>query len=193
MLQKVVICGVDTTGLPKLSSKENEELIVQLKAGDESAREKFIVGNMRLVLSLVRRFWAKKANADDVFQEVFLAYCQCGKTFRDEEHRKAWLLRTTINQSRRVTSSSWRQKTVPLSEREDVPIQFQEPEENEVWTALQSLAEDYRLPIYLFYFQELSTQEIAKVLAIRPGAVRMRLTRGREQLREALKGAYFDE
>ncbi len=134
-----------------------------------------------------------RSDADDVFQEVFLAYHQCGKTFRDEEHRKAWLLRTTINQSRRVTSSSWRQKTVPLSEREDVPVQFQEPEENEVWTALQSLAEDYRLPIYLFYFQELSTQEIAKVLAIRPGAVRMRLTRGREQLREKLKGAYFDE
>jgi RNA polymerase sigma-70 factor (ECF subfamily) len=134
-----------------------------------------------------------RSDADDVFQEVFLAYHQCGKTFRDEEHRKAWLLRTTINQSRRVTSSSWRQKTVPLSEREDVPVQFQEPEENEVWTALQSLAEDYRLPIYLFYFQELSTQEIAKVLAIRPGAVRMRLTRGREQLREKLKGAYFNE
>ena len=130
-----------------------------------------------------------RSDADD----VFLAYCQCGKTFRDEEHRKAWLLRTTINQSRRVTSSSWRQKTVPLSEREDAPVQFREQSENEVWSALQSLAEDYRLPIYLFYFQELSTQEIAKVLAIRPGAVRMRLTRGREQLREKLKGAYFDE
>ena len=134
-----------------------------------------------------------RADADDVFQEVFLAYCQCGKVFRDEEHRKAWLLRTTINQSRRVTSSSWRQKTVPLSEREDAPVQFREPEENRVWEALQSLAEDYRLPIYLFYFQELSTQEIAKALAIRPGAVRMRLTRGREQLREKLKGEYFDE
>ena len=68
MLQKVVICGVDTTGLPRLSQKENEELMVKLKAGDEAAREKFIVGNMRLVLSLVKRFWAKKANADDVFQ-----------------------------------------------------------------------------------------------------------------------------
>ena len=134
-----------------------------------------------------------RADADDVFQEVFLAYCQCGKVFRDEEHRKAWLLRTTINQSRRVTSSSWRQKTVPLSEREDAPVQFREPEENRVWEALQALAEDYRLPIYLFYFQELSTQEIAKALAIRPGAVRMRLTRGREQLREKLKGEYFDE
>jgi len=68
MLQKVVICGVDTSGLPLLSSKEQEELMIKLKAGDEKARERFIVGNMRLVLSLVRRFWAKKANADDVFQ-----------------------------------------------------------------------------------------------------------------------------
>ena len=68
MLQKVVICGVDTAGLPKLSAKENEELMRRLKAGDECARDKFIVGNMRLVLSLVKRFWAKNANADDVFQ-----------------------------------------------------------------------------------------------------------------------------
>lgn len=68
MLQKVVICGVDTAGLPKLTAKENDELMRRLKAGDEFAREKFIVGNMRLVLSLVKRFWAKNANADDVFQ-----------------------------------------------------------------------------------------------------------------------------
>ena len=68
MLQKVVICGVDNTGLPRLTAKENEELMIKLKAGDMLARERFIVGNMRLVLSLVKRFWAKKANADDVFQ-----------------------------------------------------------------------------------------------------------------------------
>ena len=68
MLQRVEICGVDTAGLPKLTAKENEELMAALKRGDEAAREKFIVGNMRLVLSLVKRFWAKNANADDVFQ-----------------------------------------------------------------------------------------------------------------------------
>ena len=55
MLQKVVICGVDTTGLPRLTAKENEELMIKLKAGDMLARERFIVGNMRLVLSLVKR------------------------------------------------------------------------------------------------------------------------------------------
>ncbi len=68
MQSRVSICGVDTAGLPKLSQKENEELMVRLKAGDKAAREKFIVGNMRLVLSLVKRFWAKNAHADDVFQ-----------------------------------------------------------------------------------------------------------------------------
>jgi len=60
--------GVDTSGLPRLTAKENEELMKKLKTGDKAAREKFIVGNMRLVLSLVKRFWAKNANADDVFQ-----------------------------------------------------------------------------------------------------------------------------
>ncbi len=68
MLHKVNICGVDTSGLPKLSQRENEELMARLKAGDAAARETFIVGNMRLVLSLVKRFWAKSANADDLFQ-----------------------------------------------------------------------------------------------------------------------------
>ena len=138
-----------------------------LRAGGEM--DQIIDRYQDTVYGLALARTGNRADADDVFQEVFLAYCQCGKVFRDEEHRKAWLLRTTINQSRRVTSSSWRQKTVPLSEREDAPVQFREPEENRVWEALQSLAEDYRLPIYLFYFQELSPREIAKALGIRPG------------------------
>ena len=134
-----------------------------------------------------------RSDAEDVFQEVFLAYYQSGKVFREEEHRKAWLLRTTLNLCRRITQSSWRKKTVPLTDRADVPVPFREPEENRVWQALTQLEETYRLPISLFYSQELSTREIARLLSIRPGAVRMRLSRGREQLRDLLKGDYFDE
>lgn len=67
-MQKVEICGVDTSGLPKLTAKENEELLVKIKQGDKAARDKFIVGNMRLVLSLVKRFRIKNLGADDVFQ-----------------------------------------------------------------------------------------------------------------------------
>lgn len=67
-MQKVEICGVDTSGLPKLTAKENEELMIRLKKGDKRARDKFIIGNMRLVLSLVKRFRIKNHGADDVFQ-----------------------------------------------------------------------------------------------------------------------------
>ncbi len=67
-MQKVEICGVDTSGLPKLSAKENEELMIRLKKGDKAARDKFVIGNMRLVLSLVKRFRIRNLGADDVFQ-----------------------------------------------------------------------------------------------------------------------------
>lgn len=147
--------------------------------------------NMVYGLALART--GSASDADDVFQEVFLAYHQSGKAFREEEHRKAWLLKTTVNLSRRVTASTWRKKTVPLSRREDSPVLFREPEENLVWEAVRSLEEAYRLPIYLYYFQELSTREIGKTLSLRPGTVRMRLSRGREKLRELLKGDFFDE
>ena len=67
-MQKVEICGVDTSGLPKLTAKESEELMLRLKKGDKRARDRFIIGNMRLVLSLVKRFRIKNHGADDVFQ-----------------------------------------------------------------------------------------------------------------------------
>jgi RNA polymerase sigma-70 factor (ECF subfamily) len=162
-----------------------------LRAG--GALDQIIERYQNAVYGLALAKTGSPADADDVFQEVFLAYYLSNKVFREEEHRKAWLLRTTLNMSRRVTQSTWRKKTVPLSAQADVPVEFQEPEENLVWKELSALPEDYRLPLYLFYFQELSTQEIAKVLGLRPGTVRMRLSRGREQLRQSLKGVYFDE
>lgn len=162
-----------------------------LRAGGEIAR--IIDRYQSAVYGLALAKTGSPADADDVFQDVFLAYYQSKKQFHDEEHRKAWLLRTTINMCRRVLTSSWRRKTVPLSQREDAPVPFREPEENRVWAALSALEETYRLPIYLFYFQELSTREIARTLSIGEGAVRMRLSRGRDRLRDALKGDYFDE
>lgn len=162
-----------------------------LRAG--GGMEEIINRYQDMVYGLALAKTGSPADADDVFQEVFLAYFQSGKVFREEEHRKAWLLRTTLNQCRRITASTWRQKTVPLTRETDLPVLFREPEENLVWNALQALPEDYRLPLYLFYFQELSTQEIGRILKLRPGTVRMRLSRGREQLRQSLKGDYFHE
>ena len=68
MSSKVVICGVDTSTLPRLNEEQTVKLLKRIKAGDERARDEFIVGNMRLVLSVIKRFWMKNANSDDVFQ-----------------------------------------------------------------------------------------------------------------------------
>ncbi len=65
---KVEICGVNTSKLPLLSKEEKEELFVKIKAGDEKAREKFINGNLRLVLSVIQRFYGRGETADDLFQ-----------------------------------------------------------------------------------------------------------------------------
>ena len=65
---KVEICGVNTSTLPLLSREEKEELFVKIKAGDIEARETFINGNLRLVLSVIKRFYGRGENADDLFQ-----------------------------------------------------------------------------------------------------------------------------
>lgn len=68
IINKVEICGVNTSKLPTLSSKEKTELFRQIKQGDLEAREKFIKGNLRLVLSVIGRFNNRGENADDLFQ-----------------------------------------------------------------------------------------------------------------------------
>ncbi|MGM9550773.1 MAG: RNA polymerase sporulation sigma factor SigG [Clostridia bacterium] len=68
MINKVEICGVNTSKLPVLSAKEKEELFVKIKEGDMSAREQFINGNLRLVLSIIGRFSSRGENPDDLFQ-----------------------------------------------------------------------------------------------------------------------------
>ncbi len=68
MAHKVTICGLDTNKLPKLTAKESEELLKKIKQGDKDARERFLLANMRLVLSMVHRFSTANADPDDLFQ-----------------------------------------------------------------------------------------------------------------------------
>ena len=68
MVNKVDLCGVDTSKLPLISTEEKNELLLKIKNGDKEARTKFINGNLRLVLSVIRRFFSKGENADDLFQ-----------------------------------------------------------------------------------------------------------------------------
>ena len=68
MAHKVTVCGLDTNKLPKLIAKESEECLRLIKSGDTAAREKFLLANMRLVLSMVHRFSGVAVDPDDLFQ-----------------------------------------------------------------------------------------------------------------------------
>src|SRR5699024_5081940 len=65
---KVEICGVNTSKLPVLTNEEKETLLTRIKEGDSAARERYIQGNLRLVLSVIRRFSNSNENPDDLFQ-----------------------------------------------------------------------------------------------------------------------------
>ena len=67
-MEKVVICGINTSLLPCLTVEQADALMLKLKLGDQNAREQFVISNMRLVLSVIKRFWGKKACSDDMFQ-----------------------------------------------------------------------------------------------------------------------------
>ena len=68
MINKVEIASVNTAKLPVLSNEEKTELLKEIKNGNKEAREKFINGNLRLVLSVVQRFSGRGETADDLFQ-----------------------------------------------------------------------------------------------------------------------------
>lgn len=124
-------------------------------------------------------------DADDVFQEVFLRYLRAAPVFREEEHRKAWLLRVTVNCCKKFHGSFWRRHIVALSEA----LPAQNPEEGELLGLLEGLPQKYRAVLHLYYYEGYATEEIAAILGRSPGTVRSQLSRGRALLRDAWKGA----
>ena len=145
------------------------------------------------VYSVALSYVNNREDADDIFQEVFLIYFRTNPQFNEEEHRKAWLIRTTINCSKRVVDSSYRKRTVPLDEMEEESFQFQTKEENAVYVALQALPEKYRTVLHLFYFEDMSIDMICKVLDLKSSTVKVQLMRGREMMKEKLKEEGYND
>lgn len=135
---------------------------------------------------------SNRQDADEVFQEVCLVYYQKRPVFNEEEHRKAWLIKTTLLCTKKAVRLLKRQRTDSLNEFIQ-EIRFSQPEEHEVYSAIMKLSVRYRMVVYLFYFEGYSSEEISTLLKISPGAVRVRLVRARQQLRQSLKGDYWDE
>jgi RNA polymerase sporulation-specific sigma factor len=81
---KVEICGVNTSTLKVLTDDEKKALLIRVKEGDSSARQELIYGNLRLVLSIVQRFTARKENLDDLFQVGCIGLCKAVDNFNVE-------------------------------------------------------------------------------------------------------------
>ena len=137
-----------------------------------------------MVFRLAYSYTRSRSDAQDVCQEVFLRYFCSRPPFPSEEHRRAWLLRVTVNRCKTHLTSWWVRRTVPLDDRIPMP----EPEPQALDEALRQLAEKDRLVIHLFYYEECSTREIARLMRTTEGAIRTRLTRARQRLGDILKG-----
>lgn len=139
-----------------------------------------------MVYRLALAYTRQVSDAEDVFQEVFLRYVQHSAAFRDEEHRKAWLLRVTVNLCRSLYRRHLRRAEVSLEEQGAVA--FQSPEESAVDAAMALLPAKYRAVIHLHYFEGFSTDEAARLLGQLPSTTRTQLTRARKMLGDMLKG-----
>lgn len=131
-----------------------------------------------------------KQDAEDIMQEVFLSLLKTDKQFKDFNHIKAWLIKVTVNKCIDFKKSFFRQKTVSLEEE----IIVYNHEEQNLMDELNKLPRDYRIIIYLYYYESYTIAEIAEILDKKQNTVNSKLQRGRKKLKLILeKGGYNDE
>ena len=128
-------------------------------------------------------------NAEDIFQEVFMKFSSKMPAFKSEEHEKAWFIRVTINLSKNFKNLAWNKKVVTLDEN----IEFETKEEQDVFSVVSNLPQNYRTVIYLFYYEGYKVKEISKLIKKSEGTVKTWLARGRMALKEKLEGGFENE
>lgn len=190
---------------------------------DESEAHRLVTTYSHLILRLSYTYLKSTHEAEDICQNVFLKYMDSHIEFLDEDHEKAWIIRTTINTCKNVLKSAYRKKVVitdeisagnPTAGGRAPGLQrriasgywskatINTPEEEpytEVREAVSLLPKNYRIAIYLFYFEEYSAKEIAAIMGKSENSVSLYLSRGRRKLREILKNygkgqeAYYEQ
>lgn len=138
----------------------------------------------RMAYSLVK----DRYDADDIYQEVFTSYVRKNPQFQSKEHEKAWFLRVTVNYCKNFWKSAWQRRTEGLIE---AVRKMESPDERvqnpTIIEQVKLLPEKYRIVIHLFYYEDMSVEEIGKVLKSKPSTIRTQLTRARRLLKKRLK------
>ena len=127
--------------------------------------------------------------AEDVFQEVFMRFSEKGPKFESKEHEKAWFIRVTINLTKNIKESAWNKKVVRLDEN----MSFSSKEENDVYSVVCALPQNYRTVIYLLYYEGYKVHEISKLMNKPDGTIKIWLYRAREILKQELEGGFGNE
>jgi RNA polymerase sigma-70 factor (ECF subfamily) len=143
-------------------------------------------------------------DASDITQDVFLKYIRAEKTYNDEEHRKAWLIKTTVNTSKTLVLSSWnrRRSSVEISDDglgvahsyEDKSLKNIETK-SVILSAVLNLPKKYRTVIHLFYYEDMPLSEISEATGLSLNTVKSQLHRARLMLRDDLarEGVEFND
>ncbi len=125
-----------------------------------------------------------REDAEDAVHDVFAKYISASPSFRDSEHEKAWFIRATVNRCHDIFRHKSRRNHVALEEAEN--ISHTHEDEPEIIRIVHSLPEKYKSAIILHYLEGFSVEETAKILSITASAVKMRLSRGRDYIKELI-------
>mgnify|MGYP002510774826 FL=1 len=131
-------------------------------------------------------------DAEDVIQDTFVQYYTTKKEFDSEEHIRAWLIRVAVNKAKNVTRTFWRRNKVSIEDFTEM-LAFETPKSETLFETVMQLPEKYRIVIHLYYYEDYSVGEIAKILKLSESNVKTRLMRGRAKLREVLKEEWDDD
>lgn len=132
-----------------------------------------------MVIRIAYQYTQNKPDAEDIAQDTFIKLLDQDLT-QDDSHLKAWLIRVTINSCKDLKKSAWRRKTQPIDSAAE---NIEAPEYIGVMEELWLLPAKYRNVIYLYYYEQYSVPEIAKILGRSPNTVSSWLTRGRQKLK----------
>ena len=169
------------------------DLIDHIKSGDTEACEALFQTHKNMVYKIAYLMTGSSEEAEDVVQEVFIKAFRKAATFQPERGSvEAWLHGITVNQC-----NSGHRKNCPTTPLDGIVLKATDPdallkvvieeERQEVWQALKSLDEGFRLVLVLRYYEELSYEEIAARAGIPLGTVRSRISRGLNHLRKVIK------
>jgi RNA polymerase sigma-70 factor (ECF subfamily) len=136
-----------------------------------------------LLLRVAFTYMKNISDAEDMVQEVFLKLVKNYPSFESDEHKKAWLIRVTINLCKNRLKSAWFRKTEPIY---DTTLSFSD-EEKFVMDAVLELPSKYRSVILLYYHEGYSIREISNILNIKESTISTQLQRARSQLKSKLK------